>query len=95
MFKFWQKQPDPPKIIKIVRASTMTITMIDGSKQSWTVEPYTGTGNIAAWIDFYRWYFGRPTSSVYIQRYADGETMIRREDIRLFNVRTSSRKVDA
>lgn len=95
MFKFWQRQPDPPKVLKVIRSTTLTITMIDGSKQSWTAEPYAGTSRVEAWKDFYRWYFGRPASSTYIQRYKDGETMIRREDIRLFNVQISSRTVDA
>ena len=95
MFKFWKRQtPEPTKVLQIIRSSTFAVTMSDGSTHSWTVEPYTRTGKLDAWKDFYRWYYGR-TGATFIQRYKDGEMMIRRKDIRRFSVNISSRTVDA
>ena len=42
-------------------------------------------GILLPWTDFYKWFFGRESYS-YVLRWKDGETMIRREDIKRFTV---------
>lgn len=87
-------KPKPPsaKPLKTVKDNVLTVTVRDNRYFSWEVRDWSGNDLIYPWKSFYKWYFGRKGDS-FIFRYAEGQTMIRRDDIVSFNVHLQERKV--
>lgn len=83
-----------PIKIEPKKINEITISFRSGSKISfnldWTDE---SKPKIGPWINFYKWYFGRKESKVYMFRYMTGETMILRDEIYSFNVDIHVKKV--
>ena len=66
--------------------SRLTIKFKDNSVLSWTCSTTDNFAQSNSWRNFYKWYFGRPQSKYFVMHHAKGQTMFKREDIRLFAV---------
>ena len=92
---FWKTSKEVPAAPPAIKepANTLTIVMKDGHTLAWTTtSTLTSMVPNAPWVDFYKWYFGRE-SDEYVMRYASGETMFKREDIKRFIVTIDTPKV--
>ena len=67
------------------KLNRLSVLLKSGREISWWVTPWDRTDKITPWVPFYRWYFGRKSDS-FVMRFANGETMIRRDDIQRFTV---------
>lgn len=100
MFEFLKKKKtepvqvasEPPKAAELSaglgskpKRNMMLITMKDGAQFSLWLDNWEGANRVSPWREFYRWYFGRKSNS-YVIRWRDGERMIRRKDIKRFEV---------
>ena len=68
-----------------VMCNALTLTMVDGKRHIWTVDKWKGNNYLVPWIKFYHWYFEKD-SLCYVMKYDEGETMIKRADIKSFTV---------
>jgi hypothetical protein len=81
-----------PKGPQKEKYNRLTITLKNG--HSWWAE-VAGADvqeSLTVWRDFLRWYHGRTASPAYIQRLGNGATMIRRCDIRAYDIRWGERE---
>ena len=84
-----EPEPEPnttPSKEKERPISRLTIKFNDKSVLSWTHNTIDNYAIPNPWHNFYKWYFGRPQSKYFVMHHAKGQTMFKREDIRLFAV---------
>ncbi len=82
----WRKKEEIDKSEIKVKTNTLTIFLANGTKAGASCNHKDNYGRITPWISFYSWFFGRE-SEHYMLRYCDGEVMIRRSDIKSFDVK--------
>lgn len=59
---------------------------------SWDLDCIGANGApVDPWKAFLRWYHGRPQSDCFVMRYADGSSMIRRQDIESYTITNGTR----
>lgn len=94
MLNFFKKREKPNIQKKVIFVGNLKITFKNKTTLSWTVESEKPFSKVAAWKSFYKWYFGR-TAKCFLVKYKDGETMIQREEILIFENNLSRKIVDA
>lgn len=72
--------------------STLKVSFYGGLWSSWDAWRDDGTPPTDAWQDFLRWYHGRPQSETYVFRHKWGMNMIRRCDIRCYDISHGERE---
>jgi len=92
MFKWpWSKKKkkanESQEVDRCVMHNRLTITMLDGKNLEWNQTKGTGKNYLVPLINFYQWYFEKDTP-YYVMKYARGETMFKRADIKTFTVHT-------
>jgi hypothetical protein len=71
---------------------TLKVHFYGGDWKSWDCWREDGTDPTDAFQDFRRWYHGRPQSSCYVMRHNNGENMVKRCDIRAYDIVKGERK---
>jgi len=66
------------------KENRLDILFSDGRILRWSV-PYD-QHKIRPWRNFYKWFFGRDNSGVFVMRHKDGETTFRKQDIRRIEI---------
>lgn len=94
MFEFLKKKKtEPVQVASELSArlgdnpkrNKLRVYLQNGDVIAWWIDDWKGEVIIQPWIRFYKWYFGRKSDS-FVMRWKAGETMIRRDDIKRFDV---------
>lgn len=76
----WVPAPKTPE-----PRSSLTIHLEGGEEVGWTAVP--GKRGDGCWNKFLKWYHGRPKSRSFVMDYKEGSHMVRRKDIKRYEIR--------
>lgn len=83
---FWKKKQEEKKPEK-QPYSELRVMLENGAVLSWLWGPMRSDSKLLApWMPFKKWFHGRQDSQFFTFRWKDGETTVRRADIKRFTV---------